>query len=565
MSRRSRRGVVVRRRIRVLLVVLVLALAASLGRAVWLQGVRAEPLARMAASQQRETIMIPARRGTIFDRSGALLALGESATTVYADPRRIRHPIRVAQEVAEVLGIEAEALVAKLSDRTRGFVYLARQASPARAAELAKRELEGIGFLAEERRRYPQRSVASHVLGYAGIDNMGLAGVEQALDDVLAGAPGRKTIVKDPFGRVIDVLDATAEREGRDVHLTIDHRIQAHAEDVLRQTVRQWDATSASAIVLDPRTGEILALAVAPTFDANAFGAVPPARTRNRAVTDPYEPGSTFKLITVAGVLSEGLVSPTTPFTLPYRIQVADRWIRDSHERETQRMTVSEILALSSNVGTVTLAQMLGERRLAGWIEKFGFGLASGIAFPGESPGIVPPVEKWSGSSIGNIPIGQGIAATPVQMAAAYAAVANGGTRVQPHLVSRIDGAKVKAPKRTRIVSEPIAQTLVSMLRGVVHDGGTGTLAGVRGYHVAGKTGTAQKPDPRGGYSTSRYVASFVGFVPATDPRLVILVTVDEPRVEWGGVVAAPAFQQIASFGLQYLEVPPDAPLASSP
>jgi cell division protein FtsI (penicillin-binding protein 3) len=563
---RTRRRDVVNRRIRLLLVVLVLALAASLGRAVWLQAVRAEPLAQLAANQHLETIAVPARRGTIFDRTGALLALGESATTVYADPRRIRDPVQVAREVAEVLGTEPEPLVPRLSDRTRGFVYVARQADPARAAKLAKRDLDGIGFLPEERRRYPQRSVAAHVLGYAGIDNIGLAGIEQALDDVLAGEAGSKTIVKDPFGRVIDVLGSTTEREGRDVHLTIDHHIQANAEDVLRQTVQRWGASSASAIVLDPRTGEILALAVAPSFDANTFGTVPPARSRNRAVTDPYEPGSTFKLITVAGVLSEGIVAPTTPFTLPYRMQVADRWIRDSHERATQRMTVSEILALSSNVGTVTLAQLLGERKLAGWIEKFGFGRPAGIAFPGESPGIVLPVEDWSGSSIGNIPIGQGIAVTPVQMASAYAAIANKGVLVQPHLVSRIDGAKPKPPERTRVVTEPIAQTLVSMLRGVVTDGGTGTLAGVRGYQVAGKTGTAQKPDPqRGGYSDSRYVASFVGFVPATDPRLVILVTVDEPRGSiWGGVVAAPAFQQIASFGLQYLEVPSDAPLATS-
>jgi cell division protein FtsI (penicillin-binding protein 3) len=561
-TRRTRKSVA-DRRIRLLLVVLVLALAASLGRAVWLQAVRAEPLARMAESQHRETITIPARRGTIHDRTGALLAIGESATTVYADPRRIRDPLAVARTVGRVLGKEPETLVAALSDRTRGFVYLARQADPERAAELAKLDLDGIGFYAEERRAYPQRSVAAHVLGYAGVDNVGLAGVEQALDRVLAGKPGSKTIVKDPFGRAIDVLDSKAEREGRDVHLTIDHNIQAYAESVLRETVKRWRATSASAIVLDPRTGEILALAAAPSFDANAFASVPPERSRNRAVTDPYEPGSTFKLVTTAAVLSEGLVTPQTPFTLPYTIRVADRTIRDSHERPTQRMTVAEILSHSSNVGTVTLAKLLGERKLADWIERFGFGEPTGLAFPGESAGIVLPVEQWSGSSIGNIPIGQGIAVTAVQMAAAYAAVANGGVWVQPHLVARIDGAPQQPPKRRRIVSEPVARTLASMLKGVVDEGGTGTEAGVRGYQVAGKTGTAQKPDPeRGGYSDSRYLASFVGFVPASDPRLVILVAVDEPRNSiWGGVVAAPAFQQIASFGLQYLDVPPDAPL----
>ena len=564
---RSRRRSVVDRRIRLLLVVLVLALAASLGRAVWLQAVRAEPLARMAASQHRETIEIPARRGTIYDRTGALLALGESATTVYADPRRVRDPVAAARAAGEILGKDPDALLAALSDRTRGFVYLARQADPAKAAALAKLELDGIGFYAEERRAYPQRTVAAHVLGYAGVDNAGLAGVEQALDGVLAGKAGSKTIVKDPFGRAIEVLESQPEREGRDVHLTIDHHIQANAETVLRETVKKWNAASASAVVLDPLTGEILALAVAPSFDANRFGDVPPARSRNRAVTDPYEPGSTFKLITTAAVLSEGLVSPSTAFTLPYTIQVADRTIKDSHERPTERMTVAEILSQSSNVGTVTLAQMLGERKLADWIGRFGFGEPAGLAFPGESAGIVLPVEQWSGSSIGNIPIGQGIAVTPVQMAAAYAAVANRGTWVQPHLVSRIDGQRLPAPRRKRIVTQPIAQTLVSMLKGVVDEGGTGTAAGVRGYQVAGKTGTAQKPDhERGGYSPDRYVASFVGFVPASDPRLVILVNVDEPRGSiWGGVVAAPAFQQIASFGLQYLEVPPDAPLAGSP
>jgi cell division protein FtsI (penicillin-binding protein 3) len=562
----KRRRNVVDRRIRLLLVVLMLALAASLGRAVWLQAVHAEPLARMAESQHRETVAVPARRGTIYDRRGALLAIGEQATTVYADPRRVRDPREAARAAAEALGVDAEALAGALYDEGRGFVYVARQADPARAAELAELGIDGFGFYAEERRAYPQRSVASHVLGFVGVDNEGLAGVEQALDGVLAGVPGSRTIVKDPFGRPIDVLESTPEREGRDVYLTVDHNIQANAETVMRETLKQWSASSASAVVLDPSTGEILALAVAPSFDANRFGSVPLDRTRNRAVTDPYEPGSTFKLVTVAAVLAEGLVSPSTEYTLPYEIQVADRRIHDALPRPTQRMTVAEILSFSSNVGTVTLAQLLGEKRLAGWIERFGFGRPAGLAFPGESAGIVLPVEKWSGSTIGNVPIGQGIAATAVQMAAAYATVANEGVWVQPHLVSRIDGEKRRPPERRRVVSEETAATLVRMLRSVVDEGGTGTAAGVPGYHVAGKTGTAQKPDSRGGYSDSRYVASFVALVPATAPRLVILVTVDEPRGSiWGGVVAAPAVQKIAQFGLQYLEVPPDAPLSPTP
>jgi len=557
-----RRGNHVDRRIRLLLLVLVLAFGATLGRAVWLQAVRAAPLAQLAAGQHRQTVAIPAGRGTIFDRTGVELAIGETATTVYANPREVRRPRAVALAAARLLDRDAEELYGLLADRSRGFVYVQRKADPKMAARLAKLGLAGLGFYPEERRVYPQRSVGAHVLGYTGVDNRGLSGIERARDPVLAGRAGSQTIVKDPFGRAIDVVDSVAERTGDDVYLTIDHTMQANAEAVLARTVSQWRARSGSALVLDPRTGAILAMAVAPLYDANRFGETPPSRSRNRVVTDTYEPGSTFKLITVAGVLSEGLVSPGTAYTLPYSIQVADRRIHDSHPRETETMTVSEILARSSNVGTITLAQTLGKTRLVEWIERFGLGRPTGVDFPGESPGIVLPPELWSGSTIGNVPIGHGIAVTPVQMAAAYAAIANDGIWVQPHLVERVRGGQRTVPKRRRIVSPEIARTLASMLRGVVVEGGTGTQAAVPGYSVAGKTGTAAKPDERGGYSTSRYVASFVGFAPATNPRLVILVTIDEPGTAiWGGVVAAPAFQNIARFGLQYLEVPPDEPI----
>ena len=556
-------GTAADRRIRFLLAVLVVAFAATLGRAVWLQAVRAEPLSRLATSQHRQTVNIPASRGTIFDRTGSLLAIGERATTVFADPRRVQDPQRAAAVAASILGLDAERLARKLGDRSRRFVYVQRQADSVRAARLARRELPGFGFYPEERRAYPQGSVAAHVVGFAGIDNNGLAGIERAFDDVLAGRGGSQTIVKDPFGRVLQVVDERAERDGTDVYLTLDKNLQAHAEVVLRETVSRWSARAASAVVLDPGTGEVLAMAVAPGFDANRFGETWSAITRNRAVTDTYEPGSTFKLITVAGVLADRLVSPQTAYVLPYSIQVADREIHDSHERATERMTVSQILSRSSNVGTITLARLLGERRLAEWIERFGFGRPTGIDFPGESRGIVLPVEKWSGSTIGNVPIGQGIAVTPLQMAAAYAAIANRGTWVQPHLVHRVGGKRPIRPKRRRVVSPAIASTVLRMLRDVVAEGGTGTEAAVPGYTVAGKTGTAEKPDGRGGYSRDRYVASFVGIVPATRPRLVVLVSVDEPRgVVSGGTVAAPAFQQIARFALQYLEVRPDAPVA---
>jgi cell division protein FtsI (penicillin-binding protein 3) len=551
----------VNRRIRLLLLMLLVAFGALLARAAWIQGVHAASLGRMAQSQHREPITIPAGRGTIFDRMGVELALGEQGTTVYANPMQIRDARTAARIAGRTLGIDPVKLYRQLSDRRLGFVYVARKADPARAAALAKRRLPGFGFYGEERRGYPQRSVAAQVLGVAGIDNNGLAGLELQLDKQLTGTPGRKTIVKDPFGRVIDVLDEKPARQGRDVRLTLDSTIQANAEQVLRSTVAKWHAKSATAVVLDPRDGSILAMAVQPGFDANRYSTAPRDLERNRAVTDTYEPGSTFKLVTVAGALSEGLVTPDTPFTLPYSIQVADRVVHDAEQRGTETMTVAQILAHSSNVGAITLAKMLGKERLLSWIARFGYGKRTGVDFPGESAGILP--SYWSGSTIGNVPIGQGIAVTPVQMAAAYAAIADGGVWRQPHLIEHVQGEP--APRRTtrRIVSRAVSVELMRMLRGVVSESGTGALAAISGYQVAGKTGTAQKPDARGGYSSGRYVASFVGVVPASAPRLVVLVTVDEPAgAIFGGVVAAPAFQQIARFDLTYLEVPPDGEAA---
>jgi cell division protein FtsI (penicillin-binding protein 3) len=346
------------------------------------------------------------------------------------------------------------------------------------------------------------------------------------------------------------VLSSVPAEEGRNVRLTLDDTLQSNAQSVLLRTARRWGAKAATAVVLDPTTGEILAMASEPGFDANRFPETSRDVQRNRAVTDTYEPGSTLKVVTVAGALSERLVTPATQFSLEPKIQVADRVIREAHRKQTERLTVAEILSESSNVGTITLAEQLGRERLEGWVARFGFGKKTGIDFPGESPGIMP--FYWSGSTIGTLPIGHGIAVTPVQMAAAYGAVANGGVWIRPSLVAD------RPVKRRRVMSRHVSNQLMSMLRDVVIEG-TGQEAEVQGYQVAGKTGTAAKPDPNGGYSESRYVASFVGVVPASAPRLVVLVTVDEPHgAIWGGVVAAPAFQEIARFALQYLEIPPD-------
>jgi len=550
----------VNRRIRLLLAVLTLAFGGLLLRATWLQGVRAESLARLGQTQHRESVALPASRGTIYDRAGVELGLGEPATTVYANPKQIVNPRAAAVAVERTLGLDADHIYPELADRTRGFVYVERQADPAQAAALERLKLSGFGFYPEERRTYPQRSVGAQVLGYVGIDGNGLSGLELQFDKQLAGRAGHETIVKDPSGRVIDIEQQRPEAAGRDVFLTLDHTIQANAEEVLRETVHKWQAKSASAIVLDPRTGAVLAMAVQPGYDANRFPTTPSDLQRNRTVTDTYEPGSTFKLVTVAAALSERLVSPSTRFTLPYSLNVADRVVHDAEERGTVNYSVAQILAHSSNIGAIELAEMLGRTRLSSWINRFGFGHVTGIDYPGESPGIVLPPAKWSGSTIGNVPIGQGIAVTPVQMAAAYAAIANRGVWSRPHIVDHVAGGGRPSLYRRRLVSPGVASELMLMLKDVVAEG-TGTYAAMPGYEVAGKTGTAQKPDSHGGYATGRYVASFVGIVPASRPRLVVLVMVDEPQgAIWGGIVAAPAFQQIARFDLQYLEVPPDSP-----
>jgi cell division protein FtsI (penicillin-binding protein 3) len=547
------------RRIRLLIAAFAVVFALAFARVGWLQAVKAHALDQLATSQQRVDVTLPARRGTIYDRLGVGLAIGERAVTVYANPKEIREPRLVALAAERDLGVDAGKLLPLLSDRSRGFVYVQRQADPDRAAALERRGIVGLGFYPEERRDYPQRGVAAEVVGYAGVDNRGLAGLELALERVLRGQGGSKTIVKDPFGRTLDVIESEPRRDGRDVWLTIDHTIQGQVERILADTRERWAAQSASAVVMDPRTGAILALAVEPGYDGNRFPKVPRENQRNRAVTDTYEPGSTFKIVTISAVLESGIVSPSTRFTLPYSLQVADRVIHDAVERDTQTMTVAQILSQSSNVGVITLAFQLQQARLTEWIKRFGFGRPTGIEFPGETKGIVLPPEKWSGSTIGNVPIGQGIAVTPLQMVAAYAVIANGGTWVQPHLVERIEGGRATEPKRRRVVSEKTARQVRRMLRDVVEEG-SGTAAQVAGYRIAGKTGTAAKPDETGGYSDYRYVASFVGFVPAAKPRLVILVTVDEPRgAIWGGTVAAPAFAEIAEFALQYMEIPPSS------
>ena len=545
-------------RIRLLVVGFALVFLVALGKAAWIQVIDGRAYEAMASRQHRQKIEIPAGRGTIYDRTGEPLAIGEQATTVYADPRNVTAPMKAAVKAATTLGLDPDEVYPSLRDRSKRFVFVDRKADPVKAAALQKLGVAGIGFYPEERRTYPQGRVASHLLGFAGTDNKGLDGLEQSLDRALAGKPGYEIVVRDPAGQAIDVVTSLKERPGRNVVLTLDHQIQANAEQILANAVARWRAKGATAIVMDPSTGAILAMANAPTFDANRFTSAAPEARRNRAVTDLYEPGSTFKIVTVAAALEDNIVAPDTSFWLQPTIRVADRVIREAHTRGAERMTVRQILSESSNIGTITIAQKLGGSELASWVDRFGFGRKTGSELPGESPGIVLPYGRWSGSTIGTVPIGQGIAVTPLQMVSAYAAIGNGGVMPPAHVVAKVGGKKVRHGKSRRVVSRHTADRMTAMFRDVVVEG-TGTEAAIPGYTVAGKTGTANKPE--NGVYVQKYVASFVGLVPARKPRLAILVMVDEPHGQiWGGVVAAPVFRDIARFTLQYLEVPPDAP-----
>jgi cell division protein FtsI/penicillin-binding protein 2 len=550
-------------RLRLLLLGIVLTFGVLLLRAAWLTTVRAAGLSRLAQAQTKSLVTLPAGRGTIFDEQGTPLALGEQATTVHVDPHAVTRPRAEARTAARILGLNPTGVLRALTDRPTHFVYVERKAPPEKASRLARLSLPGFGFYGEEKRTYPQGSVGAQVLGYAGVDNEGLAGLELELNGALTGKAGSETIVRDALGQSLDVEHVVPAKPGRSVFLTLDHTMQANAEQVLRQTVAKWHAKDATAIVLDPRTGAVLAMAEAPGYDANDFPrAAAKGLQRNHAITDVYEPGSVFKVVTIAGALSERLVTPRTLFTLPYSIHVADRVIHDAEPRGTETMSVSQILQRSSNVGTVVIAKRLGETRLKKWIKQFGFGRPTGIDFPGESAGLLP--SYWSGSTIGNVPIGQGVSVTALQLASVYAALANGGMWIQPHLVDHVQGEKPPPPRRRRIVSRAVDRQLLRMLQGVVSGAGTAAAAEIPGYTVAGKTGTAQKPGPHG-YIAGKYSATFVGIVPATAPRLVVLVNVDEPKPAFfGGVVAAPAFAQIAAFDLQYLAVPPDQESRSS-
>jgi cell division protein FtsI (penicillin-binding protein 3) len=550
---------VIDRRLGLLLGVFLLFLCAAFARAGWLGVVRASDLQEAAVTQQEAVLTVPARRGTITDAHGTVLAVSEPATTVTATPYLVEDPKRAAAQLAPLLEQPESELRRDLSRRDTGFVYLARRVPAGRAEKVKQLGIAGLEFVNEYRRTYPRRWNASQVIGTVGIDGEGLAGLEYSLEESLRGRDGRRRVVKDATGAPVSLRDPRPARAGRDVRLTIDSAIQEHTEEVLADLGRDWSPKGATAVVMDPRDGSLLALANWPRVDANSLGEAPDFAKQNRAISAAYEPGSTFKAFTVASALEDGKVKPETRFPLPPTLQVADRTIKESHERGFETMSTARILAESSNVGAVKIGLLQGRKRFHEWLGRFGFGAVTGVDMPGEAQGIVLPLDQYSDSTMGNLPIGQGIAVTPLQMATAYAAIANGGVLRPPRVVGRIGGERTEVPGGRRVVSQRTAQQVSRMLEGVFAAGGTASGADVKGYTLAGKTGTAQKPDPvNGGYYKDKYVASFVGFAPARDPRLLIAVMVDEPSGGYyGGLIAAPAFQKITSFSLNYLQIPP--------
>jgi cell division protein FtsI (penicillin-binding protein 3) len=528
----------------------------------------------LGRDQRVRSVTLAAARGAIFDRNGYDLALSLDRETIWADPRVIRQPAEYAARLAPIVGVDEPELRARLSQRDRAFVYVARKVEPEVAAAVRRLDLAGIGFAPESKRYYPAGELAAPVLGFVGLDNEGLSGLEHALDRTLAGRPGRLVVERDPTGTNLPGTERTVRHAARgvDLVLTIDRSIQYETERALVDQVNALDARGGMAIVMDVRTGDILAMATIDGETADGPAHPAPSSQRNRPVTDVFEPGSTNKVVTIAAAIEAGIVSPDTEIAVPQVIVVDGQRFEDV-EPHGPVLTVADIVRESSNVGTIKIARLLGSARFDAALRSFGFGSPTGLDFPGEAPGILLPLDHYNDTSLASMPVGNGLAVTALQMLNVYVTLANDGIARQPRLVAATidaEGTRLDLPVGpTRpVVSPTTARAMRAMLASVVQEG-TGTKAAVPGYTVAGKTGTARKPP----YDKPpyRYVASFVGFAPVETPRLAAIVVIDEPAKQFfGGQVAAPVFSRIMQHALAVERVPgsvsgPAGTLASLP
>ncbi|HMD57940.1 MAG TPA: penicillin-binding protein 2 [Solirubrobacteraceae bacterium] len=533
-------------------------LAVAAARTAYLGILRSAALRKDASTQQLTDETVIAPRGTIFDRNGIELAVSEPARDISADPYLLANPLQAAQRLAPLLG-KSEAVVLRELSQRAGFVYLSRALPGAQAERILALKIPGVTATPVMRRVYPRGGLAAQVLGVVGTEGEGLEGLEYSRNAQLAGQAGERRVVSDAIGQPVSITESHPEVPGKALSLTLDANIQQRTEDVLGAVGRVFEPKDATAIVMDPRSGAILALANWAQAGAREGASAPDALT-DRAVSFDYEPGSTFKVIAVSGALQEGLITPETGFNIPDQIQVADRTIHDDTEHPEETLTTSQILARSSNVGAIKIGMLEGASSFNDWVHRFGFGAPTGVDLPGEEQGLTLALNHYSGSSMGNLPIGQGELVTPMQMATAYSAIANGGILPPPHVVASIGGRRLALPPGHRVISSATAASVRHMLEGVLAPGGTASEVSIPGYQLAGKTGTASKIDPATGeYSKTAYVASFIGFAPASHPKLLCAVVVDEPQAGsiYGGAVAAPAFGQIMSFALPYMGIAP--------
>jgi cell division protein FtsI (penicillin-binding protein 3) len=554
-----------RRRIIAVLVVVVLLFVLVAGRLAQLQLLDGHRYVQFGESQRVKPVTLPAERGSLFDRDGNDLAMSVPQHTVWADPRLVTNPQAEAAALAPVLGLDQNTLLRQLTMPDKQFVYLSRQVDDATAQKVTDLKLPGVDLLEESKRFNPSGELARGVLGSVNLDNVGRAGLEQQYDSTLTGTAGQLVLEQDPRGGTIAGGEhrLTPAQPGNDLVLTIDTAMQFETERALSDQIVKMGAKGGMAIVSNPKTGEILAIADMDRPDPKA----PPApSTNNRALTTVFEPGSAAKVITMSAALEEDAVPVDARLTVPDHLQVSDGMFTDHDPHPTEQMSLTDILANSSNIGTIMLGQKVGRDRIDSYMRKFGFGTTTSLKFPNESAGIMLPLQNWSGTSIATIPIGQGIAVTAMQMLQAYNVIANGGVYVDPKLVLATvgkDGVRHDTPPSGshRVISTQTAAEVRDMMEQVVSSG-TGTEAAIDGYTVAGKTGTARKPQPNGGYMDAagnyHYEATFAGFVPAEDPQLSTIVVLDEPTATiFASGASAPTFSRIASYGLRRFEIPP--------
>jgi cell division protein FtsI (penicillin-binding protein 3) len=539
----------------------------TVGRAFYLQVLQKDHLVKLAEKQHQRIVALTPGRGAIYDQHNAPLAVSIEMDSCYAETRNLESLPDAAAKLAPLLGYGVAELQEKLK-ASRNFVWLSRRMAPETAKKVRDLDLDGIGFVKESKRFYPNSEVAAHVVGFTGTDPGGLEGIEKKYDSTILGNTGFLVTERDALGRDIDLKKGSEGKsgtKGSNVVLTLDKNVQYIAEKELAQAVQKNGAKGGIAIVMEPDTGRVLAMANYPTFNPNSYFKYGPGALRNRAISDSFEPGSTFKILLVATALEDHVIRAGDSFNCENgSYNYSGRTIHDTHHYGN--LTVPEILKFSSNIGAAKIGSRLGSERLYAGLTGFGIGEKSDIDLPGEAGGMLRQQAKWYGIDLATISFGQGVTATALQIATAVSAVANGGNLMKPYLVDRItddNGVVLKqfAPQvRRRVLSAQTAKTVAGMLEGVVNEGGTGTNAAVDGYRVAGKTGTAQKVDAAThGYSAKKRTASFVGFVPLDKPRLTIFVVVDEPTTSpYGGVVAAPAFSAIAQQTLCYLKVPVD-------